>query len=123
MIKMDQVFLALGASYLVIGMGLGIHMGAAHDFQFAPVHAHINLVGFASHSIFGIAYRLWPDMQKSLLAKLHFWLFVGAAPLFMIGIAVALKTESEVLVIGTSLLLIVAALGFCINVWRTVLRS
>ena len=123
MVRIDGLFVALGATYLVIGMGLGIHMGAAHDFQLAPVHAHINLVGFASHSLFGIAYRLWPEMQKNWLARAHGWLFGLAAPLFMAGIVVALKTQSEGLVIATSMALIAAALAFCVNVWKTALKG
>jgi len=30
-------------------MLLGIVMGIQQDFRLAPVHAHINLVGFAAH--------------------------------------------------------------------------
>ena len=121
--KADSLFLALAATYLVIGMGLGIQMGAAQDFQLAPVHAHINLVGFASHAIFGMAYRLWPDMKVGWLAKAHIWLFIPAAPLFMIGIAVALTTHSEGLVIAMSMALFLATLSFCINMWRVYLRA
>ena len=48
--RIHSPLLALGAIYLVIGLALGLHMGASHDFRFAPVHAHINLVGFVLHS-------------------------------------------------------------------------
>ena len=42
----DSWYIALGAFYLVVGMVLGIVMGIQQDFALAPVHAHINLVGF-----------------------------------------------------------------------------
>ena len=33
---------------LTAGVTLGVVMGIRHDFSLAPVHAHINLVGWAS---------------------------------------------------------------------------
>lgn len=34
--------------YLVMGVGLGIYMGASGDHVMVPVHAHLNLLGWAS---------------------------------------------------------------------------
>jgi hypothetical protein len=121
--KIDSLFLALGATYLVIGMGLGVHMGGAQDFTLAPVHAHINLVGFAAHCIFGMAYRLWPSLKSSFLATVHVWLYIVAAPVFMVGIAVAILRQIEVLVIVSSLCLFLAVLAFTINAWLTWARA
>jgi hypothetical protein len=50
----DINFIAIGASWLLVGMLLGIGMGAAHNFALAPLHAHINLIGFVCHSVFGM---------------------------------------------------------------------
>jgi len=41
-------WIKMAAIYLVIGILLGIHMGKSHDHTLAPVHAHINLLGWAS---------------------------------------------------------------------------
>jgi hypothetical protein len=123
MAKIDALYLALGATYLVIGMALGIHMGASQDFLFAPLHAHINLVGFTAHAIFGMAYKLWPGMKVGILAMVHGWLYAISAPLFMIGLAIALKTHNEILVIGASFGLILGVLAFCINAWRNVSKA
>jgi hypothetical protein len=68
MTKIDTTYVAIGGLWLVLGMVLGITMGATENFLFMPVHAHINLVGFACHSIFGMAYRQWPTMKASSLA-------------------------------------------------------
>jgi hypothetical protein len=67
-------FAAIGATWLLVGMTLGIVMGARQDFQFMPVHAHINLIGFACHSIFGITYHQYPAMSSSRLAPYQFWI-------------------------------------------------
>jgi hypothetical protein len=83
----DSTYVAIGASWLVLGMILGIVMGATNDFQFMPLHAHINLIGFACHAIFGMAYRHWPTMKTSSLAAYQFWIFIGATPITLIGLA------------------------------------
>jgi hypothetical protein len=119
--KIDRYFVALGVTYLVIGMGLGLHMGAIHNFELAPVHAHINLVGFTLHAIFGVAYRLWPELSaRNLLAKIHSWLFIGATPFFLAGIYLTIRWQSEGLVIAASFVLFGATLAFLVNVWRLV---
>ena len=81
MLKLDLTYVVLGALWLVLGMILGIVMGASENFAYAPLHAHINLVGFTCHSIFGIVYRLWPSMKTSALAPFQFWIFVIATPM------------------------------------------
>lgn len=114
----DSTYVAIGASWLVLGMLLGIVMGAANDFKFMPVHAHINLIGFACHAIFGMAYRQWPAMKVSRLAPYQFWIFVIATPVTLIGLVFTL-TGGPVLptILGSFGLLIGAAL-FCVMAWQ-----
>lgn len=38
-------FLRLAVLFALTGMGLGVFMGATHDFTYVGVHVHINLVG------------------------------------------------------------------------------
>ena len=45
MAQVDLTYVALGALWLVLGMILGIVMGADENFAYAPLYAHINLVG------------------------------------------------------------------------------
>jgi len=71
MVRIDVSFLLLAALCLLVGLSLGIGMGIAHDFQLAPVHAHLNLVGFVLPSIFGLTYRVYPVLARSRLALPH----------------------------------------------------
>lgn len=57
-----------------MGIALGMWMGAHQDFTLAPLHAHINLVGFTLMTVFGIVYRVIPEMAASTFAKVHLWL-------------------------------------------------
>src|SRR5580692_255390 len=114
----DYAYVVIGALWLLIGLVLGIIMGASHDFQFMPLHAHINLVGFACHSIFGLVYRQWPAMKASRLASLQFWIFVLATPLTLIGLYFTLSGGPELPTIIGSLGLLLGAILFFVVVWR-----
>ena len=61
-------YVVIGAIWLLIGMLLGIVMGAKEDYQLVAVDAHINLIGFACHSIFGMVYKQWPMLNASKVA-------------------------------------------------------
>lgn len=39
------------------GMSLGIFMGIRQDFTLAPVHAHINLLGWVTMALYGLYHR------------------------------------------------------------------
>ncbi len=114
----DSAYVVIGALWLLIGMTLGIVMGASHNFQFMPIHAHINLVGFACHSIFGLAYRQWPAMKVSGLAPLQFWIFVLATPITLIGLYFTLIGGPALPTIIGSLGLLLGATLFLVMIWR-----
>ena len=102
--RVDISFLLLGSVMLVIGVVLGVVMGATHDFQLSPVHAHVNLVGWASLALFGLTYRAYPAMGFSRLAKVHLALAGPSAILFPVGIYMAALYDRPGLAIGASLL-------------------
>jgi hypothetical protein len=106
-------YIVIGALWLLVGMLLGIVMGAKEDFQFAPVHAHINLIGFACHSIFGMAYKQWPTLNSSALAPFQFWIFVIATPITLIGLVFTLTGGPAVpTILGSIGVFVGAALFF-----------
>lgn len=114
----DAAYVLIGALWLLVGMIFGIVMGARQDFQLMPLHAHINLVGFACHSIFGLVYRQWPAMKASRLALLQFWVFVLASPITLIGLYYTLTGGSDVPVIIGSLAILIGAALFALLFWR-----
>ena len=74
-------FVLLGTGFLVIGIVFGMYMGGSGDTRFAPLHAHLNLLGFVLSMIFAFAYHLFPAMLGRM-ATAHFWLHaIGAAVL------------------------------------------
>ncbi|HWG06179.1 MAG TPA: hypothetical protein VG271_14285 [Beijerinckiaceae bacterium] len=116
--RIDSTYVALGATWLVLGMSLGIGMGAANNFEFAPVHAHINLIGFVCHAVFGMAYRHWPSMKTSRLAPYQFWIFVVATPITLIGLVFTLTGGPVLPTILGSFGVLIGAVLFCIMIWQ-----
>ncbi len=107
--------------YLLAGMALGIRMGISGDHSLYGMHAHMNLLGWASFAIYGLVYRAFPKAAASKLAVWHFWLANLGAPLFVIGIAgIALGHESQFLPIisAGAIISILGALIFAINLFR-----
>ena len=113
--RFDLQFLVLAAVSLVAGVSMGIFMAASHDFQLRPVHAHLNLVGWASLALFGLVYRAYPTLAANRLAKLHLMLSAPAAILLPAGIAMAVLVQSEALAIVASLMWLGGCVAFLLQ--------
>lgn len=117
--RIDAIYVTIGIVYLIVGMVLGIVMGMRQDFQLAPVHAHLNLVGFVSHSVFGLVHRVWPGLRTGAIANVQFWLFVLGTPLFVVGIAISILGGMIWLAVIGSILVLLGALLFLVMMLRT----
>lgn len=93
-------FMVTGAVYLLVGIIFGAYMGASGDHTLAPVHAHINLLGFTLMTVFGLAYRLIPGLADGLLPRLHFWLHQIGSLFLLIGLALMISGRVEEATIG-----------------------
>ena len=87
---MGLQFLRIATVYLIVGSVMGFVMGITEAFQYAPVHAHLNLLGWASLALAGIVYHLYPAAAETRLARIHFWLHNLGLPIFMVALAVML---------------------------------
>lgn len=84
------VWLKLAVLYLILGISLGIAMGASQNFTLRPVHAHINLLGWTTMALAGLIYSVFPQAGASRLARVHFWLLNLALPVMMGALAMLL---------------------------------
>lgn len=116
--RIDLYFLLVAAVLLIVGVTMGIFMAAAHDYQLTPVHAHINLVGWASLAIYGLVYRAYPRMRTRRIAAWHFGLASVAAVLMGPGIALAVLYQIEPLAIFTALMWLAGAALFLVQLMR-----
>ncbi|MGE8205800.1 cytochrome-c oxidase [Heyndrickxia sp. NPDC080065] len=119
---MGEKLIKISVIYFLIGIGLGMYMSITHHFQYAPSHAHINLLGWASLALAGIIYHQFPDAGNSILGKIHFWLHNIGLPIMIIGLIILEGGNADVEpVIATGATIAsVGILLFVINVLKNV---
>jgi hypothetical protein len=119
---MASRYLKIAVIYFIAGIVLGIWMGMSQKFQFAPVHAHINLLGWASLALMGVIYRVFPDAAKTRLAAWQFWFYnIGVAG-FVISLATVVSGHDAAVpaAIVSANLVLVGVVLFAINVYLNV---
>ena len=113
--RIDLYFLILAVILLIGGVVLGIFMAMHKDYQLAPVHAHVNLVGWVSLAIFGLTYRAFPRLKETRLAGLHFALAAAAGLAMPYALYRAIVLQSEALAIIASVTFLAAAVVFLLQ--------
>src|SRR5882672_2970872 len=83
--------LQMAALYLIVGILMGVGMGMTENFTLTPVHAHVNLLGWATMALMALIYKAYPDAQNTLLAKIHFWLHGVGVPILLVLLALMLS--------------------------------
>ena len=113
-------WIKMAAIYLVVGVSLGIHMGKSHEFLLAPVHAHINLLGWATMALMGILHHLFPAQLANKLAQAQFWLHQVGTPILLVSLAMMLTGNAAMEpVVGIASIAVGASvLVFLVNVLR-----
>src|SRR5688572_11572155 len=71
--NLSNAFLRVGVLFGLAGISLGYYMGASQEFTAAPVHAHVNLLGWVAMFLYGLFYRAQPSAAMGLVPKIHFW--------------------------------------------------
>jgi hypothetical protein len=79
------LWIKLAVLYLLIGVAMGIAMGASQNFTLRPVH--VNLLGWTTLALSGLIYTVFPDAGATRLARVHFWLLNLAIPVMMGSLA------------------------------------
>jgi hypothetical protein len=113
--NVDRWFILIGLLYGIFGFGFGIWVGINERFEQAHLHAHINLIGFASMVLFGLLYRAFPALVASRLAAAHFLLYNIGAVVFLAGIPLAAAHQTVVFAAGGSLTVLAGLLVFLAN--------
>ena len=121
--KVSLAFFATGCLFVLVGMGMGTWMGSTQQFTLSPVHAHLNLIGWATMGLMGTFYALAGERTPRKLA----WANYGLITVGILILAPALATMllgqtrflpflilSEFLIIGGTL----CFLASIVMVWR-----
>ncbi|UUX32901.1 hypothetical protein [Fundicoccus culcitae] len=120
---MSANFIKMAVVYFIIGVGLGLYMGAVEQFELGHAHAHINLLGWVSLALSGLIYKAYPALSHGKLSLVHFWGLILGTPFLTAGMALIGLERFEIGVpiamIG-GLAVLVGVLAFVINVFKHV---
>lgn len=113
----DRYFLGSAIVCALIAMAGGLTMGIREDFTFVSAHAHLNLVGWVSLTLFAFAYRN-NIVVRDHWAVVHYFVATAGAILLPIGIAVVMLYQQPIVAILGSFLTIASMLIFAANFLR-----
>lgn len=114
--RYDAIFIMAGLACLLFGESFGIWMGTTANFQLSPSHAHLNLVGWVTLSLYGLIYRAYPTLSAAKLAPFQCLASVAGAIVLPMGIAIAIRSgdSQPQMAIAGSLLVLAGTLLFAI---------
>jgi hypothetical protein len=84
--SIDRKFLLCAFAYAIIGLGIGVYMGASQNHSLFVAHAHILLVGFVVSFLYALVHRLWIPDPRRTLAILQFYLHQVGAFVLLAGL-------------------------------------
>jgi len=123
--RLARLWILIAVCYLIVGVSFGIGMAAMQKFQFIPVHAHINLLGWATMALTGLIYGRYPQAGGNRLGVLHFWSFNILSPVLIAGLIFMFSGHPEmepVMVVG-SMGILASLLVFAVNLFLNIKPS
>lgn len=116
-----RAWLRLAAVYFVVGVILGVLMGASGDHSLFPLHAHINLLGWVSMALFGLTGTAYPSVAAGRAAGVQFWMHNVGVPVMLGALLLKLKgVETAEPVLGVAS--IVVGLSVLLFAWLVITR-
>jgi len=119
-------FFAFGTLAMLIGMGMGMHMGATGDFTLMPAHAHLNLLGFVTMAIYGGFYALARESFSAKLAWSNFGLSAAGVMVMIPFLSLMLKSGDHALEPFVALgggLSMLGLIVFAVSVFKEMARA
>jgi cbb3-type cytochrome oxidase subunit 1 len=126
-----RAFLKASLAWLALGVTLGVAMAAHPAWAlYRLAHVHMNLLGFVTMMIYGIAYHVIPrfsghPLWSRRLAVHHWWCAQAGLAAMVTGFALratpGVSQAVATIVLATGGTLSAAgAYAFALNLWRTI---
>ena len=123
-----KAFVKASLAWLAAGVTLGVAMAIEPMWvMYRPAHVHMNLLGFVTMMIFGVAYHVIPRftgnaLHSRRLGGVH-WMISNLGLALMIGGFIAMPHLGAVARIPLAAGGVLSAVGaylFVYNIWRTI---
>jgi cbb3-type cytochrome oxidase subunit 1 len=125
-----KAFMRASLAWFAAGVSLGLAMSIHPAWAvYRTAHMHMNLLGFVSMMIFGVAYHVIPrlsgqPLRSARLAVAHWWLANVGLATFVVGLVLLpntmFATPARAVVALGGLLSAAGAYAFVYNLWRTI---
>ena len=121
MSKITVWFIRSAMIYFLVAVSLGLWMGMSPRGYYIPVHVHLNLLGWVSMFIYGVAYHILPrfsgrQLFSDRLSEIHFW----TAHIGLIGMAVSWFLFHRRLLVVFSFIEVFSITLFVYNMFKTI---
>lgn len=93
--RVSAAFFAFGALCLLTGMTMGMQMGGSQDFTLMPAHAHLNLLGWVTMSLYGTFYAFTRETMSEKLAWANFGLSALGMIVMIPSLVLVLKGDES----------------------------
>ena len=122
-----KAFLKASLAWLGLGVTLGLAMAVHPPWTgWRTAHMHMNLLGFVTMMIYGVAYHVVPrftghPLRMPRLAGAHWWISNVGLALFALGLGLrghGIAGAGPLVAVG-GLLSALGAYAFVVNIWRT----
>lgn len=122
-----KAFLKASLVWLGLGVTAGIAMAVHPAWEvYYPAHVHMNLLGFVTMMIYGVAYHVVPrfvgrPLHDRRLAVAHWWASNSGLALMIVGLVMEGRGEGpeiRALIVGGTLSAL-GAYAFIYNIWYT----
>ena len=125
-----KAFLKASLAWFAAGVSLGVGMAVHPAWAiYRTAHLHMNLLGFVTMMIFGVAYHVIPRftghaLYSRRIAVVQWWLANAGLLMFVAGLVLMphtmFGTLARVIVAAGGIVSAAAAYAFVYNIWRTI---
>ncbi len=124
--RVSAAFFVTGGCFVLVGMFIGMYMGANEDFRIAQAHAHLNLVGWVTMALYGGFYALTAKTMSKRLAWTNYTLSTAGVVLMIPTLAMFLISQNKSfvgpMVVG-EVLTVLSLLTFLVSAFSELLRN
>ena len=117
--RIAQLYFKTAIIFLILGIGLGLHMAIGQDHSATGAHAHANLLGWVTMAIFGGYHALNPEKANSRFAFLQYGVYTAGVAIMIPALYLMLtgRPEFEPVVAIASIITFIGVLMFALIIF------
>lgn len=118
--RLSNYYFGTAILFLIAGIMVGLHMSMTQNYTSTGAHAHINLLGWVTMSLFGVYLALNPAKAAWGLARIQYYVYVLGVLVLTCSLYLLLNgyQQMEPVVAISSLVAFLGVLLFAVIIFR-----